>query len=276
MKYIVENFESIDHLLKSNEVRSPNVVFAGRDHSSETGTEDFTGTESYKEAVGLFRFGYSKPLEKIKRGVEVNAMGLKKHNTTPRLGIVGFTPCVPNAILGLPNSMVNIEMEPKKSKIVSIVYDSCANCMTSEGTFIAAGIAVLTIVNSLEIQGYRVSLRVGFYNSKADKQAVYSTVKLKDWRQPLDIKKMAFPFCHPSMLRRIGFKWLETQPELTDTDFRGGYGSSLPNVKTYDEMRTYLKENKMIANDEKYINIPLCSSKDYDPQKIAKACDLEI
>jgi len=279
MTYVVENFNSLKELIKANETRKPNKVFAGKHQASDERDSDrdsFTRTKSYAEAVELMRNGYAEPLEKIKRGVEANMQGMSAEKTAVKNDIVGYAPCVPNAILGIPQSMINKELTVKKSKILTIIHDATSNCDTSTETFIKAGIATLTIVNSLEKRGYRVSLRVAFKNSRACEQRTFATVTVKDWRQPLDLQKMTFPFCHPSMLRRIGFKWLETTPRLTERDFAYGYGRSLSGVDSYEDIVKELTEKHLIADNEKYINLDLCKRKEFDAQEIARACGLEI
>ena len=279
MKHIVENFESIEHLLWSNKTRRPNKVFANKNLASEKTDEDrfeFTQTHSYEEAEDLIKNGYSEPLSEIKRGVETNATVFSKQKTAIKNDIVGFAPCVPNAIIGLPKSMVNVESVIKKSKTISLVYDTTAGCLTEADKFIKAGVAVLSLSDALEKSGYRVSLKCAVYNAEKEEERVFATVNLKDWRQPLDLKKMAFPFCHPSMLRRIGFKWLETQPKLTDTRFLGGYGESVANKYDYKKVLEILKKNKEIKENEIYINIRICKDNNFDVKNIATVCGLIV
>ena len=44
---------------------------------------------------------------------------------------IGFAPIVPNAILGLPQSMVASTLDVKDNKIIDMVYDITASCGTS-------------------------------------------------------------------------------------------------------------------------------------------------
>jgi hypothetical protein len=275
MEQIIENFASIDELVRVLGHRKPNSVFSGGSLSSDTGSESFTETKSYEDAVKLMLNGYEKPLAKIKQGVEANTRKFESQRTTPKNDIVGYAPCVPNAILGIPQSMINKEVIAKKSKILTLVYDIDSNAGTDADTFINAGVTVLSILNAMENDGYRVSLRVLFNNSYDSSQEVFSSVTLKDWRQPIDLKKMAFPFCHPSMCRRIGFRWLECHPRLTDRGFRSGYGRSHASMKDYSECEKYLRDNKLIKEHEKYINIKVCQKNDFDPHKVAVECGLK-
>lgn len=276
MNYISESFADIDELLRILDYRKINRVFSGGGTlASDKDDYEFTKTHSYAEAVDLFRNGYEDPLKKIKKGVEVNSRGFSTQKTLPKNDIIGYAPCVPNAILGIPQSMINKDVIARKSKVLTVVYDVTGAWHVDAETFIKAGIMILTIINSLEVNGYRVSLKVAFQNASQSDEKVFATVVLKDWRQPLDLKKMAFPFCHPSMLRRIGFRHLERNPKLTSRGFRHGYGTSDVSAKDYDELEKQLRDNKLITEHEKYINIKLCEKNDFDPQEVAKACGLK-
>lgn len=275
MEYIIENFSDINELVRVLDKRKPNTVFSGHELQSNGDDEYWYGTSTYTEAVELIRNGFTEPLEKIKRGVEVNQKSFVTQKTSPKNDIVGYAPCVPNAILGIPQSMINKEVIPKKSKILTLVYDIDSNAGTDADTFIQAGITVLSILNSMEANGYRVSLKVLFNNSYGDEQEVFSAVTLKDWRQPIDLKKMAFPFCHPSMCRRIGFRWVESHPRLTDTEFRRGYGRAHASVKEFSECENHLRKHNIIKDHEKYINIKICKENDFDPHKVSAVCGLK-
>lgn len=274
MEYIAESFADIDELVRILDYRNVNKVFSDETLASDKNDEDFTKTKSYAEAVELLKNGYADPLEKIKRGVEVNSRGFSAQRTLPRNDIVGYAPCVPNAILGIPQSMINKDVIARKSKVVTIVYDVTGAWHVEADTFIKAGIMVLTIINSLEVNGYRVSLKTVFQNCRSGNQFSFAAVTLKDWRQPLDLKKMAFPFCHPSMLRRIGFRHLERNPKITENRFTFGYGTANVSDKEYDELEKELREHKLLEDHEKYINIKLCQNNDFEPQAVAKACGL--
>lgn len=274
MKYIIENFSSLNELIRVTKTRPANAVFKDKKLSSDKDDFEFTHTHNFDEAVDLLRNGYEKPLEQIKNGVETQTNAMTAQRTTVRNDVVGYAPCVPNAILGIPQSMINKEMIAKKAKIVNIIFDTTGAWYTTEEQFIKAGIAVLTIVNSLELNGYRVSLKVVFKNSREHDESVMGSVTVKDWRQPLDLKKMAFPFCHPSMLRRFGFRWLETQPRLTERGFTFGYGESVASSDSYDTIVKNLTENKVLGENDKYLNIKFCENHGFDPQEIAKACGL--
>lgn len=156
--------------------------------------KDFTGTNTWEEAVSLYQYGYTDILERIKSGIGAN---LQKTNPMTRrrvvTGVQGYAPHVPNAIMGLPNSMIHTESVMMKSKVVNIVYSSTENCGTEADEFIKSGIAVLSAVNALELSGYRVNLDISFYCAKDGDEYAFGTVNVKDYREHLDIQKLCFP-----------------------------------------------------------------------------------
>lgn len=272
MKCINESFKSIEYLIRSNEVRPNNYVFRNT-HDSNANDESFTKTKSYEEAIELMRNGYTDPLEKIRRGVETAYKQINVQKTAVKTDIVGYAPCVPNAILGIPKTMINKENAAKKSKVFTIYYSVGGAWSVSADDFIKSGITVLSIINSFETNGYRVALKLVFFNASEGDEKAFAYINVKDYRQPIDLKKLTFPFCHPSMLRRIGFRWIETQPEIKNR-WDCGYGWSDDSKYSYNEMVEVLLKNKFITEKDKFINIKLCRDYDFNPQAVAKACGL--
>ena len=258
LNIIKEHFNSINEMISVVESR-PNNSAMPNSHSSETNGKDFTGTASYDEAKELFRNGYAEILPQIKAGVSAN---LKRTESKPRrrveTGVIGYAPHVPNAILGLPNSMIRTDQKPQKTKVVSIVVGITENCGTKASEFTKSGIAALGVVNALELRGYRVNLKVAFYVARCDNDRAYGTVSVKDFREHLDLQKLCFPLAHPSMFRRLGFKWLETVPGLK-CNWAWGYGGQM---KEIGEIKHFLSEN------EYFINMNITKQNNYDPEKI--------
>ena len=271
MNIIKEHFNSINELLSVIESRKNNSVMCGK-FSSKSNDKSFTGTKSYEEAVELFRKGYTEILPQIKTGVFAN---LKRTETRNRrrveTGVIGYAPHVPNAILGLPNSMIRTNQTPQKTKVVSLVVGITENCGTNASEFIKSGIAALGVVNSLELRGYRVNLKVAFYVASdhygSNDEFAFGTVNIKNYREHLDLQKICFPLAHPSMFRRFGFKWLETVPDLKESSWSFGYGSQVRDLK-------FIKEN-FLSKNEYFINLEITKENDYDPEKIIEHLNIE-
>lgn len=266
LNIIKEHFKSIHEMLSVIESRPNNDVMAGK-HSSNGNDREFTGTDNYNEAKELFRHGYTEILPRIKTGVAAN---LKRTETRPRRtienNVVGYAPNVPNAIMGLPNSMILTRTAPQKTKNVSIVVGITENCGTRAEEFIESGIAALGVVNTLELRGYRVNLKVAFYVAKESNDRAFGTVNVKDYREHLDLQKLCFPLANPSMFRRLGFKWLETVPGL-EANWSLGYGQQLNDVD-------YIKET-FLASNEYFINLALTKRNEYNPEKIIAELNIE-
>ena len=266
LNIIKEHFNSINEMISVIESRQNNAIMANC-HSSQTGDEDFTGTKSYEEAKELFRNGYTEILPQIKKGV---AAEMKRTESRPRRyienNVVGYAPNVPNAIMGLPNSMILTRSVPQKIKAVSLVIGITENAGTEAEEFIKSGIAALGVVNSLELKGYRVNLKVAFYVAYKDNDRAFATVNVKDYREHLDLQKLCFPLAHPSMFRRLGFKWLETVSGLKSSGWNFGYG------RQFDDL-DFIKKN-YLADNEYFINLKLTRQNGYDPEKIIAALNI--
>ncbi len=261
-KIFKETFESLNDMIRIIESR-PNNDAMKFDNSSYTGDKEFTMTSSYDEAKYLLRYGYKDVLEKMKVGVNNT---LKKTNVEQRrritTNVMGYAPHVPNAILGLPNSMILTERKPQKTKAVSIVVGITENAGCSAETIVNSGVAALSVVNALELNGCRVNLKVAFKVSRMNNERAYAMVKIKDYREHLDLQKICFPMAHPSMFRRFGFKWLETVPGLTNSGWSYGYGQSFHD---YEEIK-----KEMLEDNEYFIDLKITKNCGYDPEKIIK------
>ena len=262
-KLIQEHFNSISEMLNVICSRPNNDVMKNENSSRE---EDFSfyGTKTFEDAVELFQHGYIEVLEEIKKGT-VAVVGNRATVQRNKIvnDVIGYAPHVPNAILGLPNSMIGMKKVPRKVKTISIVYKSTANCCEVTETFTKAGIALLSAINMLELSGIRVSLKLCFECAKAGNEFAFATVKLKDYKEHLDIQKLCFPIAHVSMFRRFGFKWLETCEGMEDTSWRRGYGRSLHKKSELPkEMKVQIKEN------EYFISLQEIKEWGFDPRKI--------
>jgi hypothetical protein len=156
----------------------------------------------------------------------------------PKNRPVGYIPNVPNSIMNLPDSMVFVERVPQKRKTLSVIYNIGGSAFEEKEFFIQAGTALCTALNIVESKGIQTKLSVGFMPATAGSEAICPTVTIKNYGQKFDLQKICFPLAHPSMFRRIGFKYLETCPEVTDSNWAWGYGTPLKDI---DELKKYLK-----------------------------------
>jgi hypothetical protein len=237
MRFITENFKSIDEMIKVLDSRPNNQIMRNCNSSEKPERKPtWYGTESYAEASSLIRKGYTEILPDIKKQVKEQSKSYSNlitiNKRVPTNAVIGYVPNVPNAIRNLPNSMITINKIPQKKKTISIIYSIAGSCGESQDFFIKAGATLLTIIKLLESQGTSVELSVGFIGAMTvnRSEAVFPMVKVKSYGQELDLQKLCFPIAHPSMFRRFGFKYLETCPDLKETLFALSYGCPIQDL----------------------------------------------
>ncbi len=278
MKYFCETYDSVDAMLRIINERPENDAFKGRSLDSKaTYDKNWFGTESYEEAVELIRNGWEEPLKELRESLKT--VGIRTNVTTdkvrPRNSVVGYAPHVPNAIRGIPESMIATERTPSKVKAVTIIYSSDSNAHVTRKQFLDAGAVILNIINSLELKGYRVRLIHEFCAAIKVEQCLVGRVTLKDWRQPLDLKKLTFPLANAAMIRRFGFRFTETVPGISKS-WSGGYGCAMNSAYRYDVVCDTLRKAKLLGENEFFVNIGLIRQHGYDSEKVMKAAGMTL
>lgn len=249
MNVVFERFDTVNGLVNTLNARPNNKIF-GSKKESVTSNENFTGTKTYEEASELLATGWDEPLGKIKKSLDkVNYMG-SGSKPRPQNAIVGYVPNVPNALRGLPESMITIRRIPQKVRAITIYYSPDANCFVTKKTFIECGIKILSVINKLEAEGIRVTLYSTLYCATYGDEFAFCPVKLKDFRDKLDLKKICFPIAHASWLRRIGFKWIETCSGLTQSGWPSGYGRAVMDKDDKNKVEKILRTKKILKDTD--------------------------
>ena len=262
-----EDFSSLNQLMLALKTRPDNKIMQGKKSSQRTTDPKFFGTANYEEASRMLTDGYIEILGQLKDTVKEKRSINSKFaesipHQVPHTAMVGYSPCVPNAILGLPNSMISIDKKPIKRKTLSIVYAMGANCGTNAKYFSEAGAALLSAIDLIERSGIQTQLKLCFYPSEEDGELACATVVIKNYGERYSLQKISFPLAHPSMFRRIGFKWLETSPDITKSGFNFGYGHT-PNWRN-------LEEAMEVGPNTCFIDIDFIHNNNCDAQEILK------
>lgn len=249
----LECFNSIDEFLKAISTRKNNPIMFAKS-SSQKKDFSFSMSNSYEESEEIMRNGYSEGLNELKKEsgkINVSAAASKK---LPKVGIVGFAPHVPNAIAGIPQSMISTTTERIKSKVIDILYDCTESAGTKTSTFVKAGKNLMNLIVYLESKGYRVSLK--FLVAIEEKgEEIGATIKVKDHRQPINPLKLSYMLIHPSFFRRQCFKWIETAPMMTK-DFSSTYGHPLrAKYSTIESLRKHLRECNVLGESVFFTNV---------------------
>lgn len=277
MRVVYEKYDSIKDFVDIITKRGINTVFRGKSLASDDRDYKFSKTHSLSEALNLLKDGYKEPLGKIKESLKatnINKTFQDIPKVRPTNNVIGFVPHVPNSILGLPQSMINVQKTPNKVRVVSIKYDMSIRAGCPADDIEKSGIVLLKIVNTLELRGYRVALDVIPFNGINDNELATVCVKVKDYKQPLDILKLCFPLAHPAFFRRIGFKWLETVPTLTESGFTWGYGRAVANESYEEALKLYSDSIKDFNKNSYYFNIRLAQRMGFNAEKIMEKTNL--
>lgn len=273
---VYEHFNSISSMINALRTRPENSVFKGKELSSKKNDYSFNLTHNLDEAFDLCQNGWDEKLNEVKAqftaATRPNRNGAIDRRRTYN-HVVGYAPNVPNAILGLPQSMITTDKQPQKVKVASIVYSPTGLCDVTADDLIKAGIIVLNIVNQLELNGIRVNLVLQPKGSSDDHQDTAMLVDVKSYRDPLDLRKLCFPLIHPSFFRRLGFRWLETVPGLTDTSYAWGYGHTTTGRDGYKEE---LVKAGAISENDYYLSYYIIEQCKFDRDAVMKAAGITI
>lgn len=224
-----------------------NEAFRWVNHLSVTGGKHWTKTESFDEAVQLFKNGWSdmatKLVQKLKIIEAKTEPTMKPRN---KLDVCGYQAIVPLYIQGVPNNMMNKKMVPVKQKVITLNKSLDYSGSTSSDKIIEESIKAMQIIKKLEAQGFRCNLNICLGTSAGwgseEKQFIIK-VRIKSANEKLNVSKLAFPLVHPSMLRRLFFRFIEVYPNVTKS-FVGGYG----HPATSNELRTVFTGEYLLPN----------------------------
>lgn len=220
IKMNVETYLSAQEVVKDGKTRE--ITDNRFDNMMKTCDEEFTSVKSYDEALDLLKNGYQPTVEKLNESLKCKANGFEKRIQFEN-SIHGFSPIVPLALKGVPNSMMNMTMKPIKCKVIDVYYDMTTSCGTKTKTIIENGQKILSAIVALEKKGFRFNL-YAVQSYFEDGSGDMLCVKIKSSDKPLDLKRMSFPLTHPAFFRVIGFDWYSKCPTAK---YRYGYGRAV-------------------------------------------------
>ena len=265
MKYSYENnlsdrqFDSIDEFLHFIETTPLNSRFCNSSShlaSNDTSAHStkWTGTSSYSEAVKMLKNGWEDMAKKIEQQLKLATKSVVT-KTTPRptYSAAGYQASVPRYLQGMPDSMIYSKRVPLKQKIITINKQiNYTSCVSAE-TIIEESTKALSIVAKLEAQGYRVNLNVVTCSEGIGSYKEIVRIRIKSASEKMSVAKMAFPLVNPSMLRRLIFKYRETNPESSQIGYF--YGSTIYNASQWfeDKANSEYYLPPMIDNEEEFL-----------------------
>ena len=192
-------------------------------------------------------------LRKVTKTVEVKSPVARFSDCT-----AGFVPIVPNALMGLPKSMIGSVVK-KVGKVLDIYYSNSMIADYGPEDFIKAGEHLLKKLVALEQRGYKFNLYAcaafvnhnnPFVQSPTSGNTVdILCVKIKSSDKPLDLRRLSFPLSHPGFFRVAAFDWQATSP--ITRDLGRGRGTSLPHM--FDDPETWMIFRALFGNQAMYI-----------------------
>jgi hypothetical protein len=221
---------------------------SARASSEETGDSSWRGTETLQEAYDLLLSGDEDLYKKFqeKKDIEIEKMlGNVVNKRKVKNDVVGFQPNVPNFLLGLPNDMINEIPNKVSQKILNIVLCMSVSAGVKAETLQSIGMKYIQVIDLLEKSGYRVNLYLA-HAGQEDDEINMCMIRIKTDREPFNIKKCVFPIAHPSMFRRIMFRWIEccdVDNELTSW----GYGRPLEEKEKINDIAEKSLRNNFIV-----------------------------
>ena len=240
----IDSFTSLEEFYQYICSTPFNKPFCWARHSStDTGfaAHTWTKTESFDEAVLLMKRGWSDMAQQLVN--KLDAIDKKTQPIRKRRSInsvAGYQPIVPLYLAGVPTSMVSSKMVPVKQKVINITKLFNYDGSVSSNKIIDESIKVMQLVKKLEAQGYRVNVDVAF-GSSADGREIAASIRVKSANERLQVSKLAFPLVHPSMLRRLMFRYIEVNKNVTK-GYVYGYGSPV----MWERMKQLLPDSIVI------------------------------
>lgn len=238
-KVNIEEYNSASEVAHDCETRP---MKKGGWHEPEYG--EWSGVNSHDEAMELLKNGYEPTVSALKESVKASIKGAGKRISFQN-NIQGFAPIVPLAMMNVPNSMIDMQMKPIKTKVIDVYYDMTASCGTSSDRIIKNGQKILKSIMDLEAQGYKFNL-YAFQSYANESGADALIVKIKSSSQPFDLKRMSFPLTHTAFFRIIGFDWYSKNPEST---FRSCYGHAISRELDAKQIEAMLGKNAVYISN---------------------------
>ena len=251
-------------------MRRQDGAYKKLDYIFATHPSSFIGISSVDEAKRLFLNGWERPLEQLKVQVDKELKTLENKRCSKTItSVCGYMPIIPNALMGLPNSMLDTKKIKVKSKVLRFVMCLSRQGGASVDEIIRKTSKQLAYIAMLERSGqYRCRIEVayqgfgGLYENGRD-YSVSCSILVKSENQLFDVKRLCYPVINPSMQRLLMWGWCDSLPMNHDTYGVSGYGCSFNNWSDTSK-KAYI--DAINENNENVI----CVDLDTDIEKVLK------
>lgn len=222
--------------------------------SEKPNKKNWSGTDSFQDAIDLMRNGWSLGAKKLEKSLKVSQSSMQvKTEAKQVLSMCGYQAVVPLYLNGVPNNMINKKLTPVKQKVVTINKVLSASCSVSSKTLEDESVKCFQIIKKIEESGIRVNLNLVISTGH-----VCTKIRLKSANERLNVSKLAFPLVHVSMFRRLYFKFIEVFPTIP-LSYTWGYGR-VPEEKEF---------KKALGKNEILLPTLLCGSHESEITKLS-------
>lgn len=199
--YFFPSVSDLANLIKENRDSKYNFIDSSEKFAGEY--DDFYGTKDMDEAIHLAEYGWLEGTKRLNKEITVHNVGLDYKND---FSVVGSHVSVPRYLNGHPQNMIRKVPVSRVDKVINLVRFSSVTGGTTSHSMIEGGIKFVQLVQKLESQGYRCNVDVVFASRYSPEIDHFVRVRIKNSNERLNIAKMSFAMCHPSMFRRFIFK----------------------------------------------------------------------
>lgn len=217
-KTLIREFDSIGELVSFLDTTPANGKY---DNHSKTNSHEFTHTRSYKEAMELLLRGWTEAANKMTRALKTLPQPALAKRQKSVYSVAGHTASVPRYLQGVPTNMIASVPDRRKQPVVVINHSIAYSGWWKAENILNEGIKALQVVQAIEASNRNVKLNIICISEDGNQKRGFK-VCIKQPGERLNIAKMAFPLAHPSMLRRMYFKYMEVEPEMPF--YFSGYG----------------------------------------------------
>jgi len=290
-KVIGEQFESFSELFEICSNRPLHPLYGSSRYSEteifSTGLKDdrYPRHADFDTTHEQVKWGCSWYDEEYKKAVDemypVISGFLKSHQrkSSIKKSIVGQSVLVARALRGHPKSFNYREVEQKKQKVVSLLFQLSTPWFTDAKERMKCGVMLMAIIYVLEQSGHQVELllsptAVGTKPRDGGSKRISTVeVAVKQARSRMNIRKLQFPLSSQSTLFHIGKWWYHRFPRC-DENLGSGEG-----INAFDEEGSLCKDYYQYAREQRKV---LCGIRPWirdfnlDPYKIYEDIQKQI
>lgn len=179
-------------------------------------SKSWTRARDYQHAFDMFVNGWTQQTEKLTQRINSQKCDLQIEKQVRTIAAqAGFAPIVAAYLNNQPNAMRQQKMTPVKQRVVTINKNISYSKSVSSSEIFEQSVKALQIVQKIEAQGIRVNLNVFDCCKDTYNNIFVIKVGIKSANERLNVSKTTFPLVHPSMLRRLVFRYEETHPAIS-------------------------------------------------------------